>query len=246
MANPSYMRSQTISRTAEVDAGLRAYMNKVYALMTGAMVLTGLVSYVVGTNEALLSLFRNPETLQPNLLGWAAMLAPLAFVFLFAGMIHRMSVATAQMTFWAFGAVVGLSIAWIFQAFTGLSIARVFFITAASFGALSLYGYTTKKDISGWGSFLIMGVIGLIIAMVVNIFLASAALHWAISVLGVLIFAGLTAYDTQQIKNEYLQFRSSPEGEAYLEKGAVMGALRLYLDFLNMFMFLLQLLGSRE
>lgn len=246
MANPSYTRSQTITRTAEIDAGLRAYMNKVYALMTGAMVLTGLVSYVVGTNEALLALFRDPQTLQPNLLGWAAMFAPLIFVFVFAGAIHRMSVGTAQMAFWAFGAVVGLSIAWIFAAFTGLSIARVFFITAAAFGGLSLYGYTTKKDISGWGSFLIMGVIGLIIAMVVNLFLASAALHWAISVLGVLIFAGLTAYDTQQIKNEYLQFRSSPEGEAYLEKGAVMGALRLYLDFLNMFMFLLQLLGSRE
>ncbi len=122
----------------------------------------------------------------------------------------------------------------------------MFFITAAAFGALSLYGYTTKRDISGWGSFLIMGLIGIIIAMIVNLFLASAALQWAVSVIGVLIFAGLTAYDTQRIKNEYLAFRGSPEGEAYLEKGAIMGALHLYLDFLNMFMFLLYFLGGRE
>ena len=246
MVNPSYAQTRTITRTAEIDEGLRAYMNKVYALMAGAMILTGVVSYAVGTNDALLAIFRDPVTLRPNMLGWVVMFAPLAFIFLFSATINRMSAATAQMVFWAFGAVMGLSIAWIFAAFTGLSIARVFLITAIAFGGLSVYGYVTKKDLSGWGTFLIMGVIGLIVAMIVNLFLASAALHWAISVIGVLIFAGLTAYDTQSIKNEYLAYRTTPGGEAFLEKGAVMGALRLYLDFLNMFMFLLQLLGNRE
>ena len=140
----------------------------------------------------------------------------------------------------------GLSIAWIFAVFTGISIARTFFVTAIAFGGLSIYGYTTKKDLSGWGTFLIMGVIGLIVASIVNIFVESTALHWAISCIGVLLFAGLTAYDTQTIKNEYLHFRTTPGGEAYLERGAVVGALHLYLDFINMFMFLLQFLGNRE
>ncbi len=252
MANPSYMRSQTITRTAEVDAGLRAYMNKVYALMAGAMIITGVVSYAVGMDlravmageattllpAALVSAMFSSPTM------YIIMFAPLIVVFAFGAMINRMSASTAQAVFWGFAALIGLSIADIFAVFTGHSIARTFFITAISFGALSLWGYTTKKDLSGWGSFLIMGVVGLIVAMIINMFLQSTALHWAVSVLGVLIFAGLTAYDTQSIKNEYLTFRGSPEGEAYLEKGAVMGALRLYLDFLNMFLFLLQFLGA--
>jgi len=246
MANPSYVRTQTITRTAEIDEGLRAYMNKVYALMSGAMIITGLVAYVVGTNDALLSVFRDPLTLRPNILGWIVMFAPLGFVLMFGATLHRMSVATAQTVFWVFAGVVGLSIAWIFAAFTGLSIARTFFVTAIAFGSLSLYGYTTKKNLGPIGTFLIMGVVGLLVAMVINLFLMSAALHWAVSVIGVIIFAGLTAYDTQNIKNTYLAMRSTPGGEVWLEKGAVMGALNLYLDFLNMFMFLLQFLGNRE
>lgn len=254
MANPIYTRSQTITRAAEIDVGLRAYMNKVYALMTGAMIITGVVSYAVGM-DLRAALAGEATTLLPTGLVVAMftspimyliMFAPLIVVFAFGAMVHRMSFSTAQLVFWGFAALIGLSIADIFAVFTGQSVARVFFITAAAFGALSLWGYTTQKDLSGWGSFLIMGVVGLIIAMIVNLFLASEAIHWAVSVLGVLIFAGLTAYDTQRIKAEYLAFRGSPEGEAYLEKGAVMGALSLYLDFLNMFMFLLQFLGNRE
>lgn len=246
MAQRDYMRSQAMPRAMEIDAGLRAYMNKVYALMAGAMVLTGLVAYIVGTNDALLGLFRNPATLQPNILGYIVMFAPLAFVFGFAASINRMSASTAQAVFWAFGAVMGLSIAWIFKAFTDISIAQTFFATAAAFGIMSLYGYTTQRDLSGWGRFLFMGVIGLIVVMIINLFVGSGILHMAISAIGVLLFSALTAYDTQNIKNTYLQMRSTPGGEAYLEKGAVMGALSLYINFINMFMFLLSFLGSRE
>jgi len=266
MATREYARTQTAGvRTAAVDAGLRAHMNKVYALMAGAMVMTGLVAYVFGQDASIvlqqLKMTGSSagaqtalipasviETLFFSPVRWVIMFAPLAFILIgFRGSaLARMSASSAQMMFWAFGAVMGLSISWIFAIYTGQSIARVFFITAIAFGGLSLWGYTTKKDLSGWGSFLIMGVIGLIVAMVVNIFLASSAMQFAISAIGVLIFAGLTAYDTQSIKNEYLAMRAQPGGEAWLEKGAVMGALRLYLDFINMFMFLLQLLGNRQ
>jgi hypothetical protein len=254
MANPSYARTQTITRTAEIDVGLRAYMNKVYALMAFAMIITGLVAYVVGMDfKAMVQ--GQPTTLVPESmlaslftppLVYVVIFSPLAVVFGLSAMINRISAGTAQMVFWGFAALIGLSISSIFAVYTGYSIARTFFVTAIAFGGLSLYGYTTKKDISGWGAFLIMGVIGLIVASIVNIFLVSAAMQWAISVIGVLIFAGLTAYDTQKIKNTYLAMRSTPGGEAYLEKGAVMGALNLYLDFLNMFMFLLHFLGNRE
>jgi FtsH-binding integral membrane protein len=179
-------------------------------------------------------------------MSYVIIFSPLAVVFGLGAMINRISAGTAQMVFWGFAALIGLSISSIFAIYTGYSIARTFFVTAIAFGGLSLYGYTTKKDISGWGAFLIMGVIGLIVASVVNIFLVSAAMQWAISLIGVLIFAGLTAYDTQKIKNTYLAMRSTPGGEAWIEKGAVMGALSLYLDFLNMFMFLLHFLGNRE
>lgn len=256
MAEREYMRSPSVSRreAAVIDRGLQGYMSKVYALMAGAMILTGLVAYVVGMDfRAVVN--QQPTTVFPpemiaamfsSPIRWVIMFAPLIFVFAFSAMINRMSAQTAQALFWLFGAVMGLSIAWIFAVFTGVSIAQTFFATAAGFGALSLWGYTTKKDLSGMGSFLLMGLIGLIVAMVINIFLASTALQWAISLIGVLLFAGLTAYDTQSIKNEYLAMRSAPGGEAYLERGAVMGALRLYLDFLNMFMFLLQFMGQRE
>ena len=173
------------------------------------------------------------------------MFAPLIIVFAFAGMINRMSAATAQLVFYSFAAVMGLSISWIFAVFTGVSIAQTFLVTAVAFAGLSLYGYTTKKDLSGLGTFLMMGVIGLIVAMVINIFLQSPAMMFAISIIGVLIFAALTAYDTQAIKNEYVAHAAQGDQE-WLQKSAIMGALRLYLDFINMFMFLLQFLGRRE
>ncbi|MCE8459445.1 Bax inhibitor-1/YccA family protein, partial [Rhodovulum sulfidophilum] len=173
------------------------------------------------------------------------MFAPLLFVFGFSAGINKMSAATAQVVFYAFAAVMGLSISSIFLVFTGMSIVQTFLVTAIAFAGLSLWGYTTKKDISGWGSFLIMGVIGLVVASIVNIFLASPAIMFAVSALGVLIFAGLTAYDTQRIKTDYLQHAQSMDSE-WLGKSAIMGALSLYLDFINLFMFLLQFLGNRD
>ena len=174
---------------------------------------------------------------------WVLMLAPLGFVLALSFGINKMSTATAQLVFWAFAIVMGLSMASIFWVFTGSSIAQVFFATAAAFAGLSLYGYTTKKDLSGMGTFLIMGVIGIIVASLINVFfLQSGVMQMVISILGVLIFAGLTAYDTQKIKNIYFQVR----GSEFAGKAVVMGALSLYLDFINMFMFLLQLFGNRE
>ncbi len=228
-----------------IDEGLRAHMNKVYGLMSVGMLLTGGVAWAVGTAPALTALLRDPVTLSPNILGWIVMFAPLVMVFAFGAVLNRLSYAAAQLFFYAYAAVMGLSLSWIFSVFTGVSIAQTFFVTAIAFAGLSLYGYTTKKDLSGWGTFLIMGVIGLIVASIVNIFLGSPAIMFAISVLGVLIFAGLTAYDTQAIKNEYLQHAVHGDQE-WLGKSAIMGALRLYLDFINMFMFLLQFLGNRE
>jgi FtsH-binding integral membrane protein len=241
------------ARTAQIDEGLRAHMNKVYGLMAVAMVITGLVAYVVGTDFAR-AVAGEPTAIIPagvlqamftSPLKWVVMFAPLAVVFAFGAGLNRMSEAAAQGVFWLFAALMGLSISWIFAVFTGMSIAQVFFVTAIAFAGLSLWGYTTKKDISGWGSFLIMGVIGLIVASLINIWLASPGLNFAVSAIGVLIFAGLTAYDTQNIKNTYLQMRAA-EGEAYLGKAAIMGALALYLNFINMFMMLLQLFGQRE
>ena len=231
--------SASAKETALIDEGLRAHMNKVYGLMSAAMLITGLVAYLVGTNELLLvAIFGSP-------LKWVVMLAPLGVVFLFAASINRLSVGAAQAVFWGFAALMGLSISYIFAAYTGFSIAQTFLVTAIAFAGLSLYGYTTKRDLSGWGSFLIMGLIGLIVAGIVNIFLASPAIMFAISALGVLIFAGLTAYDTQNIKNTYLQMAYQGEG-IWLQKAAIMGALSLYLNFLNMFMMLLYLFGQRE
>jgi uncharacterized protein len=233
------------ARSAQIDEGLRAHMNKVYGLMSVGMLLTGGVAWAVGTSDALFSVLRNPETLQPNLLGWVVMFAPLVMVFAFGPILRRLSAAGAQLYFYAYAAVMGLSMAWIFQAFTGESIATTFLVTAIAFASLSLYGYTTKRDLSAMGTFLMMGVIGLIVAMIINIFLASSALAFAITVIGVLIFAGLTAYDTQRIKAEYVAHAQSMDQE-WLAKSAIMGALQLYLDFINMFMFLLQFLGNRE
>ncbi len=226
-------------RTAQIDEGLRTHMNKVYGTMSVGLVVTALVAWAVGTNEAMV------QAIYGTPLRWLVMFAPLIMVFAFSAMINRLSAAAAQLFFYTFAAAMGLSISYIMFTFTGISIAQTFLVTAIAFAGLSVWGYTTKKDISGWGSFLIMGVIGLIVASIVNIFLGSPAIHFAISALGVLIFAGLTAYDTQKIKTDYLQHAHAMDSE-WLGKAAIMGALNLYLDFINMFMFLLQFLGNRE
>ncbi len=245
MAEYDTIRSVGVGARAEIDAGLRAHMNKVYGLMSVAMVVTAGVAWAVGSSDALFAILRNPVTGGMTILGWVVMFLPLGMVFAFGALINRMSAAAAQLFFYAFAAAMGLSLAWIFQVFTGVSIAQTFLITAIAFAGLSLYGYVTKRDLSAMGTFLMMGLIGLLVAMVVNIFLASSALAFAISVIGVLIFAGLTAYDTQNIKNTYIAHAQAMDSE-WLGKAAIMGALNLYLDFINMFMLLLQFFGNRE
>ena len=221
---------------ADIDEGLRRYMLRVYNYMALGIALTGVVAFAVSTSqEALQLIYGTP-------LRWVVMFAPLAFVMVISFGLHKLSVAVTQVLFWTFAAAMGLSLSYIFMVYTGGSIARVFFITASAFAALSLYGYTTKKDLSGWGTFLFMGLIGIIIASIVNIFVGSSMLHFIISVAGVLVFAGLTAYDTQNIKSEYMV---SDSGEV-AEKKAISGALRLYLDFINLFIMLLSLFGNRE
>ena len=240
---------------ASIDEGLRAYMLRVYNLMALGLAITGVAALgtvslaTTGDPSAAVATLGNGKMLTSvgaalygSPLRWVVMLAPLAMVFFLSFRVHKLSISAAQTSFWAFAALMGVSLSSIFLVYTSASIVQTFFITAASFGALSLWGYTTRRDLSGMGSFLIMGVFGLIIAMVVNIFLQSSALQFAISGIGVLVFAGLTAYDTQQIKEMYY------EGDGALVAGrkAIMGALRLYLDFINLFMFLLQFLGNRE
>ena len=228
-------------RVEGIDQGLRAFMLGVYNNMAMGLALTGIVAYGAYawamTNEAV------AQALYISPLKWVIMLAPLAFVFGLSAAVHRMQPGTARLVFLAFAAVMGLSLSSVFLVFTGESIARTFFITAAAFGGLSLWGYTTKRDLTGWGSFLIMGVVGLILAMIVNIFLASSALQFAISAIGVLIFSGLTAYDTQRLKHTY----DIVAGDAVAAgRASIIGALQLYLDFINLFMFLLQFMGNRE
>lgn len=219
-----------------IDEGLRRYMLMVYNYMGLGLAITGIVAMIVASTPALyIPIFTTP-------LKWVVMLAPLGFIFFLSARLHSMSPSAAQITFWAFAAVMGLSMASVFLVFTGESIARTFFVTAAAFGALSLYGYTTKRDLSGFHGFLVMGVIGIILAMIVNFFLASSALQFAISVLGVLIFAGLTAVDTQRIKEVYSEY---DDGDT-IGKKAIMGALTLYLDFINMFSFLLHFMGMSQ
>lgn len=223
-----------------IDEGLRAYMLRVYNYMAAGLAITGVVAFAMATYA-----MSNPAFAQAvygSALKWLIMLAPLGMVFYLSARIHKMSVSGAQTAFWVFAALMGASLSSIFLVYTGSSIARVFFITAAAFGGLSLYGYTTHKDLSGWGSFLFMGLIGIIIASIVNLFLASSALQFAISVIGVLVFAGLTAYDTQQIKEMYYEGDST----AVAGRKSIMGALRLYLDFINLFIMLLSLFGGRE
>ncbi len=230
------------------DEGLRAYMLRVYNYMASGLALTGIVAYVVAQASVQnlaggqMAMTDFGQTLFGTPLKWVVMLAPLAFILVLSFGIHRMSATAAQGVFWAFAAAMGVSLSTIFLAFTGHSIARVFFITAGTFAGMSLWGYTTKKDLTGMGSFLMMGLIGLIIASIVNIFLASSALQFAISVIGVLVFVGLTAYDTQNIKNEYSEYHDQETAG----KLAISGALRLYLDFINLFVMLLQLFGDRR
>jgi len=232
---------------AAIDQGLRSYMLSVYNYMAGGLAITGVVAYLafsmaVTNTGAGLELTSTGAALYTSPLKWVVMLAPLGLVFYLSARISSMSVSAAQISFWVFAGLMGLSLSSVFLIYTGNSITQTFFVTAAAFGGLSLYGYTTKRDLTAMGSFLIMGVIGLIIASIVNIFLASSALQFAVSVLGVLIFAGLTAYDTQRIKSMYF----AGDGAVVAGKKAIMGALSLYLDFINMFMFLLQFLGNRR
>ena len=264
-AAAQYGAPLTRAEAAVVDEGLRAYMLRIYNYMVLGLAITGFAAlgiYMlsVTTDPSLAYQGARPLARGMYLTGlgyalfasplkWVVILAPLGLVFFLSFRIQNMRPATAQITFWIYAALVGISLASIFMVYTHTSITRVFFITAASFGALSLWGYTTQRDISGWGSFLFMGLVGIIMAMLVNIGIAaftgqsSTMLQWIISVIGVLVFAGLTAYDTQRLKSEYIY--GAMEGDV-LERSAIMGALSLYLDFLNLFTMLLSLLGSRD
>jgi len=223
--------------SAAFDAGLRSYMLSVYNYMASGVLLTGIVALLFARSGYAAEILGGP-----GILKYVIMFAPLAFVMVMSFGINRISTPTLQLLFWAFATVMGLSLSSIFLVFTGGSIAQTFFATAVAFLSLSLWGYTTKRDLSGMGTFLIMGVVGLIVASLINLFLQSPALHWAISGIGVLLFAGLTAYDTQRIKSLYFHVA----GTDMMGKTVIMGALSLYLDFVNMFTFLLQFMGSRE
>jgi len=232
-------RQTTFARTTDravIDEGLRSYMLRVYNYMASALALTGIVAFATANTPVLMNaIFGTP-------LMWVVMLAPLGMVMFLSAKIQTMSAAAAQATFWIFSVLMGMSLASIFVIYTGTSIARVFFITAGVFGAMSLYGYTTKRDLTGWGSFLFMGLIGIILASIINWFLQSSALEFAISVIGVLVFVGLTAYDTQKIKERY----AASDSTSVMSKKAIMGALNLYLDFINLFLMLLRLFGNRN
>lgn len=233
-----------------VDAGLRAYMLRVYNWMASGLLLTGIIAYAVA-NTSLIELFYRPVRtaygigVQPTGLAYLAMLAPLGFVLVLQFGVNRLSRSSVQAIYWAFCAAMGASLTNIFLVYAHDSIARVFFVTAATFAATSIYGYTTRSDLSRFGSFLMMGLIGIVIASLVNIFIGSTALQFAVSVIGVLVFVGLTAYDTQRIKADYLSYvyAAGPEGAA---RRSVYDALALYLNFINLFTLLLQLMGNRN
>ncbi|MGQ0674485.1 MAG: Bax inhibitor-1/YccA family protein [Rhodospirillales bacterium] len=228
--------TQTQAAEAEVDVGLRSYMLRVYNYMASGLALTGLVAaFVAGSPAAQAAIFGTP-------LMWVAILAPIGLVFFLSFRVHAMRASTAQTVFWIYAALNGVAFSTIFLVYTGTSIARVFFITAATFGAMSLYGYTTKRDLTGMGAFLFAGLIGILLAALVNLFLQSSALQFAISVIGVVVFVGLTAYDTQRIKEVYFE----ADGEEVAAKKSIMGALTLYLDFINIFVMLMQLFGERK
>ena len=241
MANPFDPRQPAVN-TATVgvpraarDVGLRSYMLSVYNYMASGVLLTGIVAMLFASSGLAAQVMATP-------LRWLIVLAPLGFVMAMSFGLNRMTTSTLQALFWSFAVAMGLSMSTIFLVYTGMSIATTFFAVSAGFAGLSLWGYTTKKDLSGWGTFLIMGVVGLLVAMLINLFLQSPAMMLVISALGVLIFAGLTAYDTQKIKSMYAYVAGSDmEG-----KVVIMGALNLYLDFINMFMFLLSFMGDRR
>ncbi len=245
-------QSTTVKSSASeaiIDQGLRSYMLKVYNYMASGVLLTGVVALIVfnmavvtGSSGEIIGLTNLGNSIYNSGLAWVLMLAPLGVVIYMSFGIAKMSYSKAQTVFWIFAALMGASLSSIFLAYTGTSITRVFFITAGTFGAMSIYGYTTKRDLTKLGSFLFMGLIGIIIASIVNIFMKSSMMYFVISILGVLIFVGLTAYDTQKIKNMYL---ASDSGEL-IGKKAVMGALTLYLDFINLFIMLLRLFGQRR
>ena len=249
--SPDY-RTYTGARAAQteavLDAGLRAYMLRVYNWMTSGLLLTGIVAYVIA-NTSLIDLFyplvQTPYGMRhaAGPLAWLAMIAPLGFVLVLSFGVNKLSTRTVQTLFWLFCAAMGASLTNIFLIYTSTSIVRVFFITAATFASMSLYGYTTKSDLSRWGSFLMMGLIGVIIASVVNMFLHSTGMQFIISIAGVLVFTGLTAYDTQRIKATYIQYAYA-EGTDQAAKRSVYDALGLYLNFINLFMLLLQLFGN--
>jgi FtsH-binding integral membrane protein len=253
--NNSYRTAQTGFAgydSAALDAGLRAYMLRVYNWMASGLVLTGLIAYAIFSVPALHALFYQTEmnaagqlVQVPTILTYIAIFAPLAFVLVLSFGVNKLSTTAVQALFWVFCACMGASLTSIFMVYTGTSIATVFFITAGTFAGTSLYGYTTGRNLTSMGSFMMMGLIGIIIAMVVNIFLHSPAVQFAISILGVLIFTGLTAYDTQRIKASYLQFGSSYDADM-AGKRSVYDALQLYLNFINLFLFLLQLFGQRN
>ncbi|MCS6921233.1 MAG: Bax inhibitor-1/YccA family protein [Elioraea sp.] len=236
---------------ARLDAGLRKYMLGVYNWMASGLLLTGIVALLVATTPAIFELFYQRVVTPrgvvagPTILGWVAMLSPLAFILVLSFGVNRLSATAAQALYWAFSAVMGLSLSTIFVIYTTESIARVFFIAAGMFAAMSIWGYTTNRDLTKMGSFLIMGLFGIIIAGLVNIFLASSALAFAISVIGVIVFVGLTAWDTQRIKSDYIAYAYA-EGTEAAAKRTVFDALALYLNFINLFQLLLSLLGNRQ
>jgi hypothetical protein len=252
--NPATRYGATARTQVAIDEGLRAYMLRVYNYMALGLAITGAAALATFK----LAITNDPSSMVARIGGqginafgamiyqsplkWVVIFAPLAFVLILSFGIQKLSVATAQLLFWVYAATVGLSLSVIFLVYTGQSIVQVFFVTAASFGALSLYGYTTKRNLSAMGAFLIMGLFGIIIASIVNIFIGSSMMQWIISVIGVFIFAGLTVYDTQRIKEMYLEADDSETAG----RKAVMGALALYLDFINLFMMLLQLFGGRR
>ncbi len=247
--NVAASRGGYADRAAAIDAGLRAHMIRVYNYMAAAVALTGVVAFLTFqlsavTNEAgaIVALTPLGQALFGSWLMWVLMLAPLALVFFISFRINTLEAGTARLLFFVYAALLGLSLTTIFLAFTATSITRVFFVSAAAFGALSLYGYTTQRNLSAMGSFLIMGLIGVIVASLVNIFLKSSGLDWIISVVGVLVFAGLTAWDTQKIKEIY----SASDDGTVTGRKAVMGALSLYLDFINLFLMLLRIFGDRR
>lgn len=226
---------------AGYDAGLRSYMLSIYNYMASGVLLTGIVALLVYSTPALFAVFFN-QLGAPTMLGWVAMLSPLAIILAMNFGLARMSEGTLKALFWGFAALMGVSMSTIFARYTGASIAQTFFVTAAAFGGLSLYGYTTKKDLSAMGRFFMMGLIGIIVASLANIFFKSGSLQLAINILGVVIFAGLTAYDTQRLRELYYQVA----GSDFAGKSAVLGALTLYLNFINLFQFLLSFMGNRE